>query len=84
MDKDRWAKIAIEMQEHIDALERIAKREQLDLVVVSLNGMPKNIYSAETDVLYADGEVHYQSDRGADRKLSIRADNDVYRTFMCA
>lgn len=84
MDKDRWAKIAIEMQEHIDALERIAKREQLDLVIVSLNGMPKNIYSMETDVLYAEGEVHYQSNKGADGNLLIRTNNDIYRTFMCA
>lgn len=84
MDKDRWAKIAIEMQEHIDALEKIAKREKLDLVVVSLNGMPEDIYSAETDVLYAEGEVHYQSDKGADKKLSIRANNETYRTYMCA
>lgn len=84
MDKDRWAKIAIEMQDHIDALERIAKREKLDLVVVSLNGMPKDIYSAETDVLYAEGGVHYQLDKGADKKLSIRANNETYRTYMCA
>ena len=84
MDKDRWAKIAIEMQEHIDALERIAKREKLDLVIVSLNGMPKDIYSAETDVLYAEEGAHYQSDKGTDKKLSIRANNETYRTYTCA
>lgn len=84
MDKDRWAKIAIEMQDHIDALERIAKREKLDLVIVSLNGMPEDIYSAETDVLYAEEGVDYQSDKGADNKLSIRANNETYRTLMCA
>ena len=81
MDKDRWAKIAFEMQDHIDALERIAKREKLDLVIVSLNGMPEDIYSAETDVLYAEGIDHYESNMGLDGRLAVNVNGDTYRTY---
>ena len=35
MDKDRFAKIAIEAQPHLDALERIAKREQMGIVSIA-------------------------------------------------
>ncbi len=82
MDKERWAKIAVEMQEHIDALERIAKREKLDLVSITLLGMPKDIYSTETDVLYAEGAYHYESNLGTDKKLTLSVNRDRYRTCI--
>lgn len=83
MDKDRWAKIAIEMQGHIDALARIAKREKLDAVSISLLGMPKHEYSIETYTFYIEGEKHYQSNKCVDGKLEMCIKNDTYRTCKC-
>lgn len=41
MDKDRWAKAAIEMQEHLDALERICRRENIGMASISVSGAPE-------------------------------------------
>lgn len=38
MTNERWKKVAVEMQVHINALAEIAEREELDIVSIALYG----------------------------------------------
>lgn len=82
MDKERWAKIAFEMQGYIDAMERIAKREKLDTVVISLSGMQEKEHGILTSVLYSDGGVHYESLVRNDRSIEISKGFDKYISYI--
>lgn len=85
MDKDRWAKIAIEMQPHVEPLLRIAKREKLDIFSVSLYGTSEGKNEPETATLYIDhsDEAQYSTVRYAgENMLKIRKDGDDYRAFL--
>lgn len=84
MDKDRWAKIAIEMQEHINALEKIAKREQLDIVSIALYGEAEDGYSLETSMSYIEGDDVYNCDRHDDGEAKISLNSDIYKTYLRA
>lgn len=82
MDKDRWAKIAIEMQKHIDALERIAKREQMGIVSIALYGKAEDGYSLETSASYVEGDDVYSCDRHDDGKAKIYTGSGTCKTYL--
>lgn len=77
MDKERWEQIAKEMQEHIDAIQKIAKKEGMDLVSISVHTSPEvtgnelrtaaayidNDYTIYNSFTYADGETQISETR---------------------
>ena len=79
MDKDRFAKIAIEAQPHLDALERIAKREQMGIVSIALYGRAEDGYGLETNMSYMEGDDLYNCGRYDDGKTKIGLIGDDYR-----
>lgn len=79
MDKDRFEKIAIEAQPHLDALERIAKREQMGIVSIALYGKAEVGYGLETSMSYMEGYDLYNCNRYDDGKTKIRLIGDDYR-----
>lgn len=83
MDKDRWATIAIEMQPHVEALLRIAKREKLDIANISLYEASEEEHEIETSVLYVDKSTDtiYDSIRFRGENLKIRKNFNEYRAY---
>ena len=82
MDKDRFAKIAIEAQPHLDALERIAKREQMGIVSIALYGRAEDGYGLETNISYMEGDEVYCCDRHDDGKVKIYTGSGTCKTYL--
>ena len=82
MDMDRWTKIAIEAQPHLNALERIAKREQMGIVSIALYGRAEDGYGLETNMSYMEGDDVYICDRHDDGKAKIYTGSGTCKTYL--
>ena len=73
MDKKRWEQIAKEMQEHIDAIQKIAEREGMDLVSISVHTRPEVTGNElRTSATYIDdNDTIYSSNKYSDGEMGI-------------
>lgn len=82
MDKDRWAKFAMEAQPHIEAILRAVKREKLDIAAISLYGAQDKAHGLESSMIYIEGKDHYGSDRFLGGGLKIAINGDEYKAYI--
>lgn len=73
MDKKRWEQIAKEMQEHLDAIQKIAEREGMDLVSISVHTSPEVTGNElRTSATYIDENYTiYSSNKYSDGEMGI-------------
>lgn len=84
--KDRFAKIFFEMQKHVDAIARIAKRENLEIVSIGVKGVISErregrVLSSSIICVNEETDEHFSCYAYSDKSTDLLVNGDTFKTY---